>query len=128
MRNSLRCYTKIFPELKNVPVTFQRATDVILATVKWHYAVLYIDGLIIFSSTAEGYEQQVEILFKLVQEAGMALRIKICHWFPDSTVYFEQVITPGKLRVAKKPVKSVQTLKYTTLTTMLRYVLRLCNA
>ncbi len=39
--------------LKNAPSTFRRAIDMILATVKWQFAIVYLDDIIIFSRTSE---------------------------------------------------------------------------
>lgn len=39
--------------LKNVPATFQRATEVILVSVKLQHAFVYIHDVIIFSKTLE---------------------------------------------------------------------------
>lgn len=62
--------------LENMPATFQLAMDVILGNVKDQYALIYIDDIILFSSTQEDHIRQVKIVSKLVQEAGMALKLK----------------------------------------------------
>lgn len=49
--NGLYRYTRMLFGLKNAPVTFQRAINVILTTVNWQYALVYIEDVIIFSST-----------------------------------------------------------------------------
>lgn len=46
--NWLFKYTKVSFELKNAPATFLRAMGEILATVRWKYALDYIDCIRIF--------------------------------------------------------------------------------
>lgn len=38
--------------IKNAPGKFMRVVDVILATVKWKYSLVYLDDVIKFSKTA----------------------------------------------------------------------------
>lgn len=49
----LFCYTNMSFGLKNAPATFQRATGVILASVKWQFAILYIDDIITFTQSPQ---------------------------------------------------------------------------
>lgn len=37
--------------LKNAPSIFERSIDIILVSVKWPYAIVYLDDIIFFSST-----------------------------------------------------------------------------
>lgn len=37
--------------LKNAPETFQRDIDIILSKVRWQFALVYLDDVIIFSKT-----------------------------------------------------------------------------
>ena len=39
--------------LKNAPGTFKRAADVILAGFKWQFALVYLEDIIIYSSSIE---------------------------------------------------------------------------
>lgn len=38
-------YTKMLLAFQTAPATFQRAVNVILAFVKWHFAIVYIDDI-----------------------------------------------------------------------------------
>lgn len=44
--------TRISFEPMNAPATFQMAIDVILASVKWHCATVYVDNVINFSKSS----------------------------------------------------------------------------
>lgn len=55
--------------LKNVPGTFQRSMDVILASLRWQMILLYLVDITIYSKTAEEHINHVRKALKLLQEA-----------------------------------------------------------
>lgn len=61
--NELYKYTGMSLGLKNMPVTFQRAIDTILAPVKWKHAPIYIDNAIICSKNPGKHLAHVESVF-----------------------------------------------------------------
>ena len=67
--------------LKNAPATFQRALDIILARVKWQFALVYLDDVIIYSNSAREHFDHVEHVLTLLQEAGISLRLEKCAFF-----------------------------------------------
>ena len=46
-------YTRMPFGLNNAPATFQRTIDIVLATVKLQYAIVYLDDIIVLSKDAE---------------------------------------------------------------------------
>ena len=59
--------------LKNSPATFQRATDIILAQVKWQYALVYLDDVIVYSKTVEEHFAHLKYVLTLIKETGIIL-------------------------------------------------------
>jgi Reverse transcriptase (RNA-dependent DNA polymerase) len=45
--------------LRNAPATFQRAIDIILSGVKWKTCLVYLDDVIVFSSSRQAHLQHV---------------------------------------------------------------------
>lgn len=39
--------------LKNDPSTYQRAMDITLLTIEWHFALVYLEDVVIFSRSVE---------------------------------------------------------------------------
>lgn len=62
--------------LKNAPGTSQRVVDVILATVKWQFALVYLDDVIVFSSSLEDHVEHVATVLRLLKDAGVTLKLK----------------------------------------------------
>lgn len=51
--HGLFSFTRMSFGLKNASGTFQRVIEVILSTVKWNFALHYVDYVIVFSSSLE---------------------------------------------------------------------------
>ena len=46
-------YTRMPFGLRNAPATFQRPIDIVLSSVKWQFALVYLDDIAIFSPNLE---------------------------------------------------------------------------
>lgn len=46
-------YVHILYGLKNAPETFNRSIDMILFSIRWQYAIMYLDVIIIFSRNVD---------------------------------------------------------------------------
>lgn len=86
--------------MKNAPGMFQRVIEVILATVKCKYALIYWGDVIIFLKTSGEFLTHVASVLRLLSKAGVKLKLKKCHFFTETIDYFGHVITQGKLDLA----------------------------
>jgi hypothetical protein len=57
--------------LCNAPATFQRAVDVILATVRWQCAITYLDDIIVYSPSKEQHLKDLRRVLSLLRDAGI---------------------------------------------------------
>ena len=113
--------------LRNAPATFQRALDVILSSVRWQSALVYLDDVIIFSRNFEDHVRDVQTTLSLLQKHGLSLKLRKSFFFQSSVDYLGHVVRPGKLQVASKTVDAVQKMHRPTNLTELRSFLGLCN-
>lgn len=74
--------------------------DVILATVKGQYTLVYNDDTTTLSKTLKKHPQHFEKVQKLFNNAGMTVEIKKCSFFCKTIEYLRHVIASGKLQVA----------------------------
>jgi transposase InsO family protein len=95
--------------LVNAPATFQRAMDVLLTPVLWRKAIVYLDDIIIFSSTVEDHIRDVDQVLTMLNEAGVSLKLKKCRFFRRRVDYLGHVIQPGQLGMAAKKMSAVDT-------------------
>ena len=113
--------------LCNAPASFQRAMDIILSAYKWRSCLVYLDDIIIFSSSFKEHLKDVTDILTVLQKAGVSLKLKKCEFFRKHVDYLGHKIHPGKLAVASKTVDAVKGFSEPTTQTQLRSFLGLCN-
>jgi Reverse transcriptase (RNA-dependent DNA polymerase) len=94
--------------LGNAPGTFQRAIYIILSGIKWKTCLVYLDDVIILSSSRDMHLKHVNEALHLLGKAGLSLKLIKCHFFKEAVDYLEHVIRPGKLPVAGKNTASLR--------------------
>jgi hypothetical protein len=123
----LHRFTRMPFGLVNAPATFQRAVDMILAQVKWEYALVYLDDVIVYSRSVEDHLTQLDHVLTLLSNAGVTLKLSKFRFFQDSVDYLGRVICPGKLAVAQKNIDTLAQAHYPSTRTELRSFLGMCN-
>ena len=113
--------------LKNAPATFQRAVDIVLSRVKWQYALVYLDDVIVYSKTLREHFSHMRTILSLLQDAGVSLKLPKCHFFQASVDYLGHVIRPGKLEVSTRTCDAIKQAKPPTTQTGIRSFIGLCN-
>mgnify|MGYP003411260331 FL=1 len=113
--------------LCNAPATFQRALDMLLAKVKWNFALVYLDDVIIYSHSLKDHLVHVDYVLSLLRNAGISLKLQKCNFFQPRVDYLGHVVTPGKLSVAEKNIETIRQAKHPQNRTELRSFLGMCN-
>jgi Reverse transcriptase (RNA-dependent DNA polymerase) len=111
----------------NAPATFQRALDMLLSKVKWKYALVYLDDIIIYSESLEEHFEQLDSVLSILRKAGATLKLSKCHLFQPSVDYIGHVVYPGKLAVAQKNIDTLAQAHHRSTRTELRSFLGMCN-
>lgn len=70
--------------LKNSLETIQLAMDVILSTVRWKYAPVYLNLVVAFSQTPSQHIEQVTTVLRFMRSAGLTLNLKKYFFFTDT--------------------------------------------
>lgn len=113
--------------LTNAPATFQRALNIILSGLKWQICLVYLDDVIIFSSSAEQHIKDVDQVLKRLREAGVTLNLEKCKWFTLEVEYLGHTITPGELHVLNKNTGALRVANFPTTKTQMNSFLGMCN-
>ena len=66
--------------LMNAPATFQRLMDIVLAGLKWQCCLVYIDDVIIYSSTFERHLNDLKQVFEALRQANLTLKASKCYF------------------------------------------------
>ena len=96
--------------LTNAPATFQRLMDKVLKPVLYKFVLVYLYDIIVFSRTIEEHLQHLEIVFKLLAEAGLKLKTNKCQFLKDKLDYLGHTVL--REEVATNPSKVQSILNY----------------
>lgn len=97
--------------LNNFPVNFQRTIDVVLLSVKWKFALVYIDGMIIFSRSIDDHLRHLGWVLTLISDAGFSLKLEKCFFLQQDIAYLGHVVRPHGLRIQLRTFDEVKTFK-----------------
>lgn len=64
-------------ELKNAPVTFQRAMDVIFFSMKCQSALVYLDDILVFLETVNQHLNHLQVVLTLLRNVSATLKLKM---------------------------------------------------
>ena len=79
--------------LCNAPATFQRAMQTVLSRLEWCNCFVYIDDILIASSTFEGHLQHLEEVIDRLRKANLRLKPKNCRFLCEEVSYLGHIIS-----------------------------------
>lgn len=85
--------------------------DVINASVKWQFVLVYLDNITIFSKSPSEHVEHTHQVLHLLSDDGVTLKLKIYSIFTDTIDYFGHIILPGVLEVETQTPDAIPTLK-----------------
>ena len=95
--------------LSNAPATFQRLMDLVLAgRLQYEQCLVYLDDVIVFSSTFEEHTSRLRSVFDRLVKAGLKLKSTKCHLFCKSVRYLGHVVSRKGLQPDPEKVSSVR--------------------
>ena len=71
----------------NAPATFQRLMQVVLAGIEWKFCFVYLDDILVCSSTFEEHMEQLKIMFEHLRKAELTLKPRKCTFARNRVVY-----------------------------------------
>ena len=79
--------------LTNAPATFQRMMDLVLAGIKWHHCLVYLDDVLVFSRSFDEHLTHLVSVFDRLRKAGLKLAPKKCHICRMQVHYLGHVVS-----------------------------------
>lgn len=73
--------------LCNAPGTFQRLMERIFGDQSLHSVLLYLDDVIVFSSSVEQHLQRLEVVLSRLKKRGLKAKLSKCHFFKQEVQY-----------------------------------------
>lgn len=84
--------------LTNAPATFQRLMDIVLAGLKWKCCLVYLDDIIVYSTTFEQHLQDLRNVFIALAEANLTLKATKCNFCRREMKYLGHIITSDGIK------------------------------
>ena len=93
---------------KNAPGYFQRMMDTVLGSMKWLSVIVYIDDLIVFSTSFAEHIRDLGHVFMKLKEHGLTLKLKKCRFFADEVEYLGHIIAKDGIRPNPAKTQTIQ--------------------
>ena len=77
----------------NAPATFQRLMEVVLAGLLWNNCFVYLDDVLVCSSTFEEHIAHLQEVLSRLHQAGLRLKVKKCRFLRKEVPYLGHVVT-----------------------------------
>jgi hypothetical protein len=103
---------KVMPQgLCNAPPTFQRLMNRVLGPERWKNSVIYIDDLLVGTSSFGEHLEKLDRVLQRFEEAGLTFSLEKCEFLVQTFEYLGHETSPDGLRPNKKNRTAIQALK-----------------
>ena len=113
--------------LTNAPATFQRLMECVLACLTGEQCLIYLDDIIVFSSTFEEHLTRLSNVFIVLRKAGLKLKPSICFFVQKEVHYLGHVVSAAGVSPDPAKVEVVSSYPVPTDVKQLRQFLGLAN-
>ncbi|KAJ8339479.1 hypothetical protein SKAU_G00362650 [Synaphobranchus kaupii] len=95
--------------ITNAPSTFQRLMERCIGELNLKQALVFLDDLIIFSSTLEEHEERLVRVLNQLKEFGLKLSAKKCKFFQTSVKYLGHIISEEGVETDSEKIAALKT-------------------
>lgn len=101
-------FTRMPFGLKNAPATFQRVMDCILRDLIGVCCFVYMDDIIIFSSSLEEHKKHLDMILKRLKEAGLKIQLDKCEFFRKEVQFLGHTVSEDGVRPNEDKIQSIR--------------------
>lgn len=94
--------------LKNAPATFQRLMNDILREYINQICVVYLDDILIFSTTLEEHEKSLNKILSRLQEHNLKIQVDKCSFLKRDTEFLGHVLTVDGIKPNPEKIAAIQ--------------------
>ena len=113
--------------LTNAPPTFQRLMQRVLHGLDWKICLVYIDDVIVFSSTFEDHLVHLAAVFDRLRNANLKLKPSKCHFGRSSVNFLGFIVSAEGILPDSSKINAVKSFPVPRSVTEVRSFLGLCN-
>ena len=97
--------------LSNSPATFQRLMEQCLGDLHLKKCLIFLDDIIVFSSTLEEHLENLQAVFQRLNEFGLRLKPSKCKFFREKVRYLGYVVSKEGIEVDPNKVEVLKQMK-----------------
>ena len=120
-------YTKMPFGLCNAPSTFQRCMELIFRGMQWETLLIYLDDIILYSSTITDHLEKLDEVLTKLQGSGLKLKPSKCEFIQSEVLYLGHVVSADGIKPNPKIVSTIGNWKSPTNVKEVQQFLGLCN-
>ena len=94
--------------LVNAPATFQRLLQQVMSGLHLKECLIYLDDIIIFSTTFEEHLTRLENVFKRLDQANLKLKPSKCKLFQKEVKYLGHIVSDQGISTDPKKIETLQ--------------------
>lgn len=93
--------------LKNAPSTFQRVMDSVLRGIQNECCIVYLDDIIIFSTSLQEHIQKLTTVFERLRQFNFKIQLDKSEFLQKEVNYLGHVITPNGIKPNPDKIKAI---------------------
>lgn len=94
--------------LKNAPATFQRVMDNVLKDLQGKICLVYMDDIIIFSTSLQEHITNIKTVFSRLRENNLKIQLDKSEFLRKSVEFLGHVITPDGIKPNPRKIEAIQ--------------------
>lgn len=94
--------------LKNAPATFQRVMDQILRGLVNKTCLVYLDDIIIFSTSLQEHITNIKEIFNRLRDAGLKIQLDKSEFIKREVAYLGHIVTPEGVKPNPAKIKAIK--------------------
>ena len=94
--------------LCNAPATFQRLMEICMGELNLRDCLIYLDDIIIFSSTFEEHLKRLQAAFKNLERHNLKLKPSKCEFFKECVTYLGHVVSADGIQTDPSKTEAVK--------------------
>lgn len=98
--------------LANTPGFFQHRMESLLAPYLWQFVLVYIDDIIIYSSSLDQHIQHLDQVLALLEDSGVTLSLNKCHFAYPSIQALGHHVSRLGLSTTEEKVEAIRQMKF----------------